>query len=65
MKKERTTNCPDASGWTHSGLLKMIGWAGGAAREFAPPLAHDPDHDQEQEQEDFENLGLSAAEQAS
>jgi hypothetical protein len=35
MKKVRTTNCPDASGWTHSGLRKMIGCAGAAARDFA------------------------------
>src|SRR5688572_32630092 len=34
MKKVRTTNCPDASGWTHSGLRKMIGCAGAAARDF-------------------------------
>jgi hypothetical protein len=35
MEKEMTTNCPDASGWTHSGLRKRIGCAGVAAREFA------------------------------
>jgi hypothetical protein len=39
MKKERTTNCPDASGWTHSGLRKMIGCARAAASGFRLPLS--------------------------
>ena len=29
-----TTNCPDASSRTHSGLRKMIGCADAAARNF-------------------------------
>src|SRR5205085_12412571 len=33
--ENKTTNCPDASVWTHSGLRKRIGWPPAAARKFA------------------------------
>src|SRR3954447_2657333 len=55
--ENKTTNCPDASGWTHSGLRKRIGWRHAAARKFAATprcraLALRPRHTSKNEQND-------------